>query len=197
MEEKNENLNQETEPNAADCGQRAEAACEEPKAQDKKKDKKKHKDAELEKIKALLEKEQQQSADYLNTAQRLQAEFDNFRRRNQTLRADAYQDGKLDTLKELLPVLDNFERAMAAKADADAFFEGVEKIYKQLLETMTKMGVEEIPALGETFDPEKHHAVMQAEATEDYPAGTVCEVFQKGYRAGEKVLRYSMVKVAQ
>lgn len=197
MEEKNENLNQEAEPNAADFEQQAEAACEEAKAQDKKKDKKKHKDAELEKIKALLEKEQQQSADYLNTAQRLQAEFDNFRRRNQTLRADAYQDGKLDTLKELLPVLDNFERAIAAKAETDAFFEGVEKIYKQLLETMTKMGVEEIPALGETFDPELHHAVMQAEATEDYPAGTVCEVFQKGYRTGEKVLRYSMVKVAQ
>ena len=120
MEEKNENLNQETEPNAADCGQQAEAACEEPKAQDKKKDKKKHKDAELEKIKALLEKEQQQSADYLNTAQRLQAEFDNFRRRNQTLRADEMcirdraEDGRAEVYA---PVTD--EVAQAAQEAAD------------------------------------------------------------------------------
>lgn len=143
------------------------------------------------------EKLQAQLSELNDRYLRTLAEYDNYRKRTAKEKEAIYPEAKASTLASMLPVLDNFERAMAAKADADAFFEGVEKIYKQLLETMTKMGVEEIPALGETFDPEKHHAVMQAEATEDYPAGTVCEVFQKGYRAGEKVLRYSMVKVAQ
>lgn len=136
-----------------------------------------------------------QREEYLNLAQRVQADFDNFRRRNQSVRAEAVEDGAREVLTQLLPVLDNLERAVdAAKDDATPLKEGVEMVLRQLRDAMGKFGVEEICRNGQPFDPEMEHAVLRGTEEEGEP-GTVCEVFQKGYKAGQRVLRPAMVKV--
>ena len=145
---------------------------------------------------AALETAVKQRDDYLQTAQRVQAEFANFRRRNAQSRTDGYDDGVRETLCSMLPVIDNLERAIEAAeqhGDTQALYEGVKMTLKQFLDTAARMGMEEIPALGERFDPEVHNAVLRAEEGEP---GTVLEVFQKGYRVKDKIIRYAMVKVA-
>ena len=134
--------------------------------------------------------------EYLTLAQRVQADFDNFRRRNQSVRRDAYDEGMRDTLVKLLPVLDNLDRAVAAQGADESLREGVLMVLRQLNAVLQAAGVEEIPAEGAAFDPNLHNAVMQ-EATEDAMSGAVTGVLQKGYKMGDKVLRHSMVKVAQ
>lgn len=140
--------------------------------------------------KALAEREE-----YLNLAQRVQADFDNFRKRNQGVRADALKDGKRDTVVALLPVLDNLERAVESEAEETPLKAGVEQVVRQFREALSKLGVEEIECLGKPFDPEEANAVLQA-PEEGMEPGTVSGVLQKGYRMHERVLRYAMVKVA-
>ena len=109
-----------------------------------------------------------------------------------------YQDAKADVWKGLLPVIDNFERALAtepAGGEKDAFREGIELTYKQLKEQMEKAGIKEIDAKGKEFDPELHNAVMHCE-DENLGENIVADVFMKGYILGDKVLRHSMVRVA-
>ena len=145
---------------------------------------------------AALEAAVKQRDEYLQLAQRVQADFDNFRRRNSQTRADAYQDGVRETVAALLPVVDHLERALNAAqthGDGDGLKAGVEMTLKQMLDILGKMGLSEIPALGENFDPEVHNAVMRVEEGEP---GTVLEVFEKGYRIKDRVIRYAMVKVA-
>lgn len=145
---------------------------------------------------AALEAALKQRDEYLQLAQRVQADFDNFRRRNSQTRADAYEDGVRETVAALLPVVDNLERAMDAAqthGDGDGLKAGVEMTLKQMLDILSKKGLSEIPALGEPFDPEVHNAVMRVEEGEP---GTVLEVFEKGYRLKDRVIRYAMVKVA-
>ncbi len=133
--------------------------------------------------------------EYLALAQRTQADFDNFRRRNEAVRADAYAEGQRAVLKAMLPVLDNLERALAADApDGDALRTGVEMTLKQMMAVLEKLGVTVIDRLGEVFDPNLEDAVMQGSAEEGEP-GTVCAVFQKGYQMGGTILRHAMVKV--
>lgn len=142
-----------------------------------------------------LETAVKQRDEYLNVAQRTQADFANFKRRNAQTRADAYDDGVRETLAALLPSIDNLERAVAAaeKEGATPLLEGVKMTLKLLLDAARKMGLEEIPALGEKFDPELHNAVMRSEEGEP---GTILEVFEKGYRVRGRMIRYAMVKVA-
>lgn len=134
--------------------------------------------------------------EYLNLAQRVQADFDNYRRRNQNTRSEAFEDGARAFAATLLPVLDNLERAVgAAEGTADsALKEGVEMVLRQLGEAFAKRGVAPIDRKGEKFDPNLENAVMQG-TPEDGEPGTVCEVFQKGYQMGGCVLRHAMVKV--
>lgn len=134
--------------------------------------------------------------EYLTLAQRVQADFDNYRRRNQNVRGEAFEDGARAFVTTLLPVLDNLERAIgAADTSADkALREGVEMVQRQLAEAFTKRGVTLIARKGEKFDPNLENAVMQG-TPEDGEPGTVCEVFQKGYQMGGYVLRHAMVKV--
>ncbi|MDD3212391.1 MAG: nucleotide exchange factor GrpE, partial [Eubacteriales bacterium] len=134
--------------------------------------------------------------EYLNLAQRVQADFDNYRRRNQNARGEAFEDGAKAFITTLLPVLDNFERAVAAADDSNGktLMEGVEMVSRQLAETLTKRGVTPIDRKGEKFDPNLENAVLQG-APEDGEPGTVCEVLQKGYQMGGSVLRHAMVKV--
>ena len=133
--------------------------------------------------------------EYLAMAQRVQADFDNFRRRNEAVRADAYAEGQRSVAAVFLPVLDNLERAVAVQSGADdALRTGVEMTLKQMSEVYEKLGVTPIDRLGEPFDPNLENAVMQG-APEDGEPGTVCAVLQKGYLMGKTVLRHAMVKV--
>jgi molecular chaperone GrpE len=152
--------------------------------------------AQLDALKAAAEKAAKERDEYLNLAQRVQADFDNFRRRNQNVRQEAYASGGHDMLVKLLPVFDNLERAASAEGSADALREGVQMVLRQLCGVLDAAGVQEITAQGEPFDPNVHNAVMQEEAP-DAESGTVTAVLQKGYRAGDKILRHCMVKVAQ
>ena len=126
---------------------------------------------------------------------RLAAEYDNYRKRTTKEKESIYADAKLDTVKPFLDVADNLDRAVTQFEEGDPHRQGMELICKQFMEVLAGLGVTEIPALGEAFDPEKHNAVMH---TEDESAGenTVVEVFQKGFMIGDKVLRFAMVKVA-
>ena len=133
--------------------------------------------------------------EYLALAQRTQADFDNFRRRNESVRADAFADGQRSVATAMLAVLDNLERAlMAPAAEGDSLRTGVEMTHKQMLAAYEKLGVTVIDRLGEKFDPNLEDAVMQGSSEEGEP-GTVCAVFQKGYIMNGHLLRAAMVKV--
>ena len=126
---------------------------------------------------------------------RLFAEFDNFRKRTAKEKSETYQDAVAKTILELLPAVDSFERAMESPCTDDAYRSGMEKIYQQMTAILTKLGIEEIPALNEPFDPKVHNAIRQIE-DENYGESTVCEVYQKGYRLGDRIVRCAMVSVA-
>lgn len=151
------------------------------------------KEATLDEWRDALETAVRQRDEYLDCYRRAQADFQNFKRRNQTARADGYQDGVCEMAESILPVIDNLERALDAAQENDPLAEGVRMTLRMLFDGLKKYGFEEVPALGETFDPELHNAVMR-EQTED--PGKVLEVFQKGYRVKEKIIRYAMVKVS-
>ena len=133
--------------------------------------------------------------EYLALAQRTQADFDNFRRRNESVRADAFADGQRSVATAMLAVLDKLERALQAPAaEGDSLRTGVEMTHKQMLAAYEKLGVTVIDRLGEKFDPNLEDAVMQGSSEEGEP-GTVCAVFQKGYIMNGHLLRAAMVKV--
>ena len=138
--------------------------------------------------------EDQKALDELNDRfLRMAAEYDNYRKRTQKEREAAYTDAAADVIKEILPVIDTLERA-AQFGDGDKLSEGVNMTLKMFEEVLAKLGVEEIKAKGEQFDPELHNAVMHGEDSE-LGENIVAEVFQKGYKKGDKVIRYAMVKV--
>ena len=143
-----------------------------------------------------LEEANAKTAEYLAMAQRVQADFENYRKRNETIRADAYADGRRDVAAVMLPVLDNLERAVDAAAESpdEALKNGVELVLRQMTEAYQKLDVKAIDRKGEKFDPNLENAVLQG-SEEDGEPGTVCQVLQKGYRMGDKVLRHAMVKV--
>ena len=145
-------------------------------------------------LQEALSKAQAQSEEYLSMAQRVQADFENFRRRNNSVRAESFEDGARDFIKNILPVIDNLERALAAESHDEALHEGVSMVYRQLMDVMEKRGVTAIDRAGEKFDPNLENAVMQGDASEGEP-GTVCAVLMKGYKLGDHVLRHAMVKV--
>jgi len=127
---------------------------------------------------------------------RLFAEFDNFRKRTAKEKLETYGDATAKTVEQLLPVVDNFERAIDAPCTDAQYKEGMEMIFSQLKATLEKLGVTEIEALGAEFDPNIHQAIKQAEADEEFAENTVCEVFQKGYKLKERLIRPAMVAVA-
>ena len=149
-------------------------------------------DEKEEALKEALAKQEE----YLTLAQRIQADFENFRRRNRNVRAEAFDEGAAAFATTLIPVIDNLERAIAAAQNTtdESLKVGVEMVYRQLCDCFTKRGITVIDRKGEPFDPKLENAVMQG-TEEDGEPGTVCEVFQKGYMLGESVLRHAMVKV--
>ena len=126
---------------------------------------------------------------------RLAAEYDNFRKRSQKEKEAAYTDAKSDAVVAFLPVYDNLERALKQETADEAYKKGVEMTMMGLKEILTKLGIEETPALGETFDPALHNAVMHVE-DDTVGENTIVDVFQAGFRLGGKVIRFAMVKVA-
>ena len=146
-------------------------------------------------LQSELEKTRAQCDEYLDLAQRKQAEFANYRRRTEGVRQEAFDDGRRDAIDKLLPVIDNLERALSAAGESEGGLKaGVEMVLRQTKETFAKMGVEEIDPMGQPFDAELHNAVMQGSEDEGEP-GTVCMVLQKGYKLGNRVIRHAMVKV--
>ena len=144
----------------------------------------------------ILAAAEAKAAEYLAMAQRVQADFENFRRRNESVRADSFAEGRRDVAAVMLPVLDNLERAADAAANSqdESMKSGVELVLKQMNEVYQKLGVTAINRVGEKFDPNLENAILQGSPEEGEP-GTVCQVLQKGYMMGEKVLRHAMVKV--
>lgn len=149
--------------------------------------KKNKKDKKDEKIEELTDK-----------LTRQMAEFDNFRKRTEREKSQMYEIGAKDIIEKILPVIDNFERGLAAvpeESKEDPFVEGMEKIYKQIMTTLEGVGVKPIEAVGQEFNPDFHNAVMHVE-DEEAGENIITEEFQKGYMYHDSVVRHSMVKVA-
>ena len=165
-------------------------------------DEKNHVDEEFEEIEIIEEEPAEAPAkgqayqELLDRYQRTLAEFDNFRKRTLKEKAGAYDNGVGDAAEKLLPILDNFERALASSENKeDTFYQGVLMIARQLEGYLTDLGVELVPGCGESFDPNLHYAVAHVEDSQ-YGTGEIIEEMQKGYMYKGKVIRPSMVKVA-
>ena len=185
---------EESEDEAVDKSDDTEDAAEE-KADDKTADKSSDKKKKKEKKNPLQEK-----VDDLNDRlMRQMAEFDNFRKRTDKEKSQMFEQGQGSVLEKLLPIVDNFERGLAAVPEEDkdgAFADGMNKIYKQLIKQLEDLGVTPIEAVGQEFDPNLHNAVMQADSDE-YESGVVAQELQKGYMFHDTVLRHSMVAVTK
>ncbi len=143
-------------------------------------------------VEELEEKLDQAQDQYL----RLYAEFDNFRKRTAKEKLETFGDATAKCIEQLLPVVDNFERALDAPCADEQYKSGMEMIFTQMKSFMDKLGVTEIEALGAEFDPNVHQAIKQQPADEEYAENTVCEVFQKGYKLKDRLIRPAMVAVA-
>lgn len=127
---------------------------------------------------------------------RICAEYDNFRKRSQKEKQDIYSSSRAEVFRDLLPVLDNFDRAASNKgAGIEAYSKGIDLIFQQFAEILQKNGVESFGEVGDQFDPNIHNAVMSVE-DENFGENIVAEVFSKGYRIGDRVIREAVVKVA-
>ncbi len=158
------------------------------------------KDTDTQGVDDVVKKLEDEKNSYLELCQRTRAEFENYKKRNATLRTDSLDEGVREAVTALLPVIDNLERALdvdTGHESTQAIKEGVQMTVSQMIGVLESLGLEEIKAEGETFDPNFHHAVMQGEADEDHPEDTIIEVFQKGYIIRGKIIRHSMVKVAK
>lgn len=144
-------------------------------------------------------KQEEKIAELTDRLQRQMAEFDNFRKRTEKEKAQMFEIGAKSVIEVILPVVDNFERGLSAvpeDAKEDPIAQGMDKIYKQLMAELEKLGVTPMEAVGKEFDPEFHNAVMQVE-NEEYESGIVAQELQKGYMYRESVVRHSMVAVVQ
>jgi len=145
------------------------------------------------------DKKDEKIAELNDRLMRQMAEFDNFRKRTEKEKQQMYGIGAAEVVEKLLPVVDNFERGLAAMTEEEketSFAQGIEMIYKQLMTALSDLGVTAIEAVGQEFNPDFHNAVMQA-PSEDYESGVITQELQKGYLYKEKVVRHSMVVVAE
>ena len=142
-----------------------------------------------------LESATKELEDTKNTFQRTLAEYDNYRKRTTKEKADNYNAGRTDAVKAILPMLDTLEMALAAPCSDENYKKGIELTYTTAMNSLKNMGVEQIDALNQPFDPNFHNAVMQQE-TEGVEPGIVVNVFQKGYKMGDKIIREATVVVS-
>ena len=188
MSEKEQNHNEEPEILLDEVLRQAEEKAAEPEAAETEPQAEETPEDPEEKLKEAL---REQEDKYL----RLLAEYDNYRKRSQKEKENAWTTAKADAVKEFLPVFDNLERALKQETADEAYARGVEMIMTQFRTTLEKLGVTEIPAQGQTFDPNLHNAVMHID-DEAFGENTVAEVFQTGFQIGDKIIRHAMVKVA-
>lgn len=158
---------------------------------------KKKKNSEIEKLQKKIDELTNENKEQTDKYARLAAEYDNYRKRTAKEIDMRYSDAKADVWRNIISVVDDFERVIKTDIPTECqnYKEGVNLIYKKLTEMMTAAGIEEIKALNEQFDPELHNAVMHIES-EEAGENEIVEVFMKGYKLGDKVIRFSMVKVA-
>ena len=161
-----------------------------------KSDKKKSKKLEgkIEELQKALAAKETELGEQNDKYMRMMAEYDNFRKRSAKEKEGTYADAYADALTSIIPIIDNLERAVGV-TDADGVLKGLEMTLKGASEALTKMGVEAFGAEGDQFDPNIHNAVMMVESDER-AEGEIVSVFQKGYRKGDKIIRYAMVTVA-
>ncbi|WP_423236492.1 nucleotide exchange factor GrpE [Clostridium massiliodielmoense] len=192
-EEVEENLN--NEQCNDDCNEKCDKECEETKEECNKEENiiesLKNENNELISENKKLQNEVNALQDRLS---RIDAEYENFRNRTEREKKEIYNNSCSDVLKYILPVFDNLERAMIAEGNAEDLKKGIEMTMKQFETAFEKLGIEELPSEGE-FDPNYHNAIMHIEDS-NYGKNEVVEVFQKGFKREDKVLRFSMVKVA-
>jgi molecular chaperone GrpE len=155
-------------------------------------------DMSIDELKSKLAVAEQKAEDSYQKYLRAQADFDNFRRRTQKEKENQAKYASLSVIEQLLPALDNFERALTASKgaqDAESLAKGVEMVLRQMEQVLGAEGLETIPTVGEAFDPTVHQAVMQEE-NDEFESGTVIAELQKGYKLKDKVIRPAMVKVS-
>ena len=154
-----------------------------------------NKDEYIAKLNDDLNEQKKKTDEYFEHLKRNMAEFDNFKKRIVKEKDNMYQTVVSDVSSQMLPIIDNFEKAMETKTEDENFKNGMEMIYVQLKELLKRLGIEEIEAIGKTFDPNLHEAVMHVE-DEKYGEKEIVEELRKGYKLSDRVIRHSMVKVA-
>ena len=194
-ENKAEEVKEETQ--AAEAEEAAEEKAGEKTAEAPKKEKKEEKKekAKEEKAEAKDEKKAESPQGASDAYLRLLAEYDNYRKRSQKEKDSLYADIKADTVTKFLPVYDNLVRALKQGTEDEAYRKGVEMIMNQFCQTLEKLGVTKTESLGQKFDPKFHNAVMHVD-DEEKGENEIVEVFQQGFKIGDKVVRFAMVKVA-
>ena len=173
-------------------------------SKDKEEPKKEEKAEKTEKKSGFKKKEKKDKKDekieeLTDQVKRQMAEFDNFRKRTEKEKTQMFETGAKSVIEKILPVIDNFERGLAAVPEDEkdrSFVDGMDKVYRQMLTELDAIGVKPIEAVGKEFDPEFHNAVMQVES-EEYDSGIVAQELQKGYIYHDSVVRHSMVAVVQ
>lgn len=158
----------------------------------------KEKEEKRKELKEKLQQKEKEVEDYIDRLQRIRAEFENYKKRTTKEKELIYKDAVCDIISALLPVVDNFERAIDASTKEGEFSslkEGIDLVFRQLKNAMEGLGVKQIDCLNKEFNPDMHNAVMHIE-DENHNTNTVVEEFQKGYIYDDKVIRHSMVKVA-
>jgi molecular chaperone GrpE len=182
----------ETEQTVTEEAQEQTTATEKSKSKTEKKSKKL--EGQIAELERQLEEKNAEIAAQNDRYLRMMAEYDNFRKRSAKEREGIYADAYADALTSILPIIDNLERAVGF-TEAEQVQKGVEMILKSAGDVLTKMGVEAFGAKGDTFDPNMHNAVMHID-DEEHKEGEIVEVFQKGYKKGDKIIRYAMVQTA-
>ena len=150
---------------------------------------------EIEELKEKIEENEKKLGECDDKYLRLCAEYDNYRKRTSKEKLEIFSDSTIKCVAEFLPVLDSFERAIEAECTDESFKNGMKMIYNQFIESLDKIGVKEMEALGNEFNPNLHNAIKQTE-DENFGDNIVCEVFQKGYMLNDKVIRHAFVAVA-
>jgi molecular chaperone GrpE len=150
---------------------------------------------EIDDLTAKLEESEKKIGEADDKYLRLCAEYDNYRKRTSKEKLEIFSDSTIKCIAEILPVLDNFERAIESECSDESFKNGMQMIYNQFSDSLKKIGVTEMEAMGAEFDPNLHNAIKQME-DENFGENTVCEVFQKGYMYNDKVIRHAVVAVA-
>ncbi len=152
--------------------------------------------AKLNELEQKLVETQKNAEEYKNSWYRTAADFDNYKKRNNEAKANAYADGKSDAIKSILVIGDNLDRALASAVE-EKTREGIELVIRQFSETLKNLGVSEVNPIGEIFDPNVHEAIHQIDAEDGDQSGTVKQVFKKGYSLNGKMLRYAQVVVVK